>query len=216
MVDYNAYAKTFSESRKNMKWEEIEYFLSFLWTLEDKKILDVGCGNGRLLSWVVVPKENYIGIDKSTWLLDEAKILHPWYEFHEFDMQDIWKNNLLQKERFDVIFLIASFHHLETLESRKTVLHHIYNLLKKGGCICMTNWALESPLNKKKYEKSFIDGSENQFWGKDFSIKIGDFARYYHSFTLQELEYLMKETWLNIIENRLFDTEKNSIMVAKK
>lgn len=216
MVDYNAYAKTFSESRKNMKWEEIEYFLSFLWSIENKKILDVGCGNGRLLSWVVVPKENYIGIDKSTWLLDEAKILHPWYEFHEFDMQDIWKNNLLQKERFDVIFLIASFHHLETLESRKNVLQNVYNLLKKDGCICMTNWALESPLNKKKYEKSFIDGSENQFWSKDFSIKIGDFARYYHSFTLQELEYLMKETWLNIIENRLFDTEKNSIMVAKK
>jgi hypothetical protein len=29
-VDYNNFAKTFSKSRKNMKWEEIDYFLSFL------------------------------------------------------------------------------------------------------------------------------------------------------------------------------------------
>jgi hypothetical protein len=28
MVDYNNFAKTFSNSRKNMKWEEIDYFLS--------------------------------------------------------------------------------------------------------------------------------------------------------------------------------------------
>jgi hypothetical protein len=29
-VNYNDFAKTFSNSRKNMKWEELEYFLSFL------------------------------------------------------------------------------------------------------------------------------------------------------------------------------------------
>jgi hypothetical protein len=29
-VDYNNFAKTFSNSRKNMKWEEIDYFVSFL------------------------------------------------------------------------------------------------------------------------------------------------------------------------------------------
>jgi len=28
MVDYNDFAKTFSQSRKNMKWEEITYFLT--------------------------------------------------------------------------------------------------------------------------------------------------------------------------------------------
>jgi len=27
-VDYNDFAKTFSNSRKNLKWEEIDYFLS--------------------------------------------------------------------------------------------------------------------------------------------------------------------------------------------
>jgi hypothetical protein len=40
-VDYNKFAKTFSESRKNMKWEEIDYFLSFLENKKDFSVLDI-------------------------------------------------------------------------------------------------------------------------------------------------------------------------------
>ena len=40
MVNYDNFAKTFSDSRKNMKWEEIEYFLE-KYDLADKNILDV-------------------------------------------------------------------------------------------------------------------------------------------------------------------------------
>lgn len=214
MVDYNAYAKTFSESRKNMKWEEIEYFLSFLWPLENKKILDIGCGSGRLLTRVHVPW--YVWIDSSSWLLGEAKKNFPTGKFHNLEMQDIWKSDLLKENTFDVIFFIASFHHLETLEIRKSVLQNVYNLLKKDGYICMTNWALESPLNKEKYKTSFIEWSENQFWSKNFSIKIGEYSRYYHSFSLDEMNYLLKETWFQVLENRLFDTEKNFVTIVTK
>jgi len=40
-VDYNNFAKTFSTSRKNMKWKEIDYFLSFLGEKQDLSILDI-------------------------------------------------------------------------------------------------------------------------------------------------------------------------------
>jgi hypothetical protein len=43
-VDYDKFAKTFSNSRKNMKWEEIDYFLDkFLKNNKDFSVLDVGC-----------------------------------------------------------------------------------------------------------------------------------------------------------------------------
>jgi 2-polyprenyl-3-methyl-5-hydroxy-6-metoxy-1,4-benzoquinol methylase len=49
-VNYDLFSETFSESRNNMKWEEIEYFLeTYSEYIDEKKILDIGCGNGRLL-----------------------------------------------------------------------------------------------------------------------------------------------------------------------
>jgi len=36
----------------------------------------------------------------------------------------------------------------------------------------MTNWALESSLNKDKYADSKREGSENKFNSSDFDIKI--------------------------------------------
>jgi len=41
LVDYNNFAKTFSQSRKNMKWEEIEYFLEKIDFNDELKFLDI-------------------------------------------------------------------------------------------------------------------------------------------------------------------------------
>lgn len=45
MVDYNPFAKTFSESRKNMKWPELDVILSDIVQNKYQKIVDIGCGN---------------------------------------------------------------------------------------------------------------------------------------------------------------------------
>jgi hypothetical protein len=37
-TDYNKFAKTFSKSRKNMKWEELEYFFS---KFDQGSVLDI-------------------------------------------------------------------------------------------------------------------------------------------------------------------------------
>lgn len=73
----------------------------------------------------------------------------------------------------------------------------------------MTNWALNSDLNFEKYEKSIIKDSKNEFWSLDYNIKIWEFERFYHSFSLEELEYLFQKTWYEIIENKLFDNKRN-------
>jgi len=58
--------------------------------------------------------------------LTEAKKLHPENEFLELNMLDISKI----KQKFNHIFFIASFHHLNTIKDRKKVLSKAYDLLE--------------------------------------------------------------------------------------
>ena len=215
MVDYNNFAKTFSNSRKSMKWEEIEYFLSFLEWKKDLKVLDIWCGNWRLL-WELKNKKldlkDYLGVDLSSWLLEEAKKLHTNNEFLELNMLnlDTLHNN------YNVIFLIASFHHLMNFDDRLKTLRHVFNLLDYWAMVFMTNWSLNSELNKKRYNEAIISWSENKFWSLDYNIKLWWNDRYYHSFDLKELEFLFSEVWFEIIENKEFDNKRNFISIIKK
>lgn len=214
-IDYNNFAKTFSNSRKNMKWEEINYFTSFLEWNNNIKILDIWCWNGRFLTNLNDNEINYwdyLGLDLSQDLLDEAYLLHPSARFLHLNMLDLDKIN----DKFNCIFLIASFHHLNNLKDREDVLHKIYNLLERWWTIYMTNWSLNSELNKKRYREAIIKDSKNDFWSLDYNIKIWDFNRYYHCFDLKELEYLFKKTWFEIIENREFENKRNFISIIKK
>lgn len=210
MVDYNNFAKTFSASRENMKWEEIEYFL-WNYDLEAKTILDIWCGNGRFLAALKEKKlkfHKYLWLDLSIWLLEEASKLHPENQFLNLNMLDLDKI----ESKFDAIFFIASFHHLQTLEDRIEVLKKAKNLLSQDWKIFFTNWNL---IGQERYKKSEITNSQNIFWSLDFNIKIWEFDRYYHGFTLKELDYLFKETWFELIENRVFDSGRNIISVVK-
>ena len=216
MAMYDDFAKTFSESRKNMKWWEIDYFLDFLRAKKTpSSLLDIWCGNGRLLEIINdsdIKLWDYLWADNSLWLLEEAKNLHPDNRFELIDMHDIWSI----KQKYDFIFFIASFHHLESVEERENVLLSAYNLLNKGWKLCMTNWALESDINKEKYARSREEWSENIFWSSDYNIKIWVFIRYYHCFTLKELENISTCAWFQIVENRLFENQKNFITILKK
>jgi len=219
MVDYNNFAKTFSNSRKNMKWEEIDYFLEKINFSENNSILDIWCGNWRFLGalknkFPEIKKENYVWVDLSIWLLKEAKKIHQDFNknFLELNMLNIDKI----EKKYNYIFFIASFHHLNNLEDREEVLFKAYNLLEKWWKIFMTNWALNSELNFVKYKKSEIINSKNKFNSIDFNVKIWKDIRYYHCFDLAELDYLAQKNNFKIIENRLFDNNRNFITILEK
>jgi hypothetical protein len=96
------------------------------------------------------------------------------------------------------------------------LLKKVKRLLKDDWIIFMTNWALNSELNKEKYNNAIIKDSKNQFWSLDYNIKLWEYNRYYHCFNLDELEYLFKKNNFEIIENRLFENNRNIISVIKK
>lgn len=217
-VDYNNISKEFSNSRKNMKWEEIDYFISiYLTYFENKSFLDIGCWSGRLLeqfsSKFDIKKIDYLWLDLSTGMVDEAKKSYIDKKFLVLDMLSI---DEIKDKQFDFIFFIASFHHLLTIQERIEVLNKSKKLLKNGWIIMMTNWYLNSPINNEKYKNDVIKNSENEFWSLDYNIYFWEYARFYHCFSLIELNNLFKNTWFEIIENRVFETNKNFISIIKK
>lgn len=201
-----------------MKWLEMEYFLEKLQFWENSNILDVWCGNGRFLGelinifWEKIHKNNYTWADLSSGLLEEARKDYSEFNFQELNMLDL---DILQKKYTD-IFFYASFHHLQNITDREEVLKKTYNLLEKGWKVYMTNWALNSELNKKRYTQAEIENSENEYGSVDFNIKLAWNDRYYHCFSLKELEILAKNTWFKIIENRLFENDRNFISILEK
>lgn len=210
-VDYNSFWKEFAKSRKGMKWEEIDYFIDNHISSPSFSVLDIWCGSWRLLEIFKGRglQCNYTWIDLSSVLLTEAQDNHKEATFKELNMLDIdsleWK--------FDYIFFIASFHHLDNPKDREEVLNKAKKLLKEDWKIFMTNWALSSWNNYERYKKSIVENSENEFGGLDYKIKFGEYLRYYHAFTVEELNHLFESTSYNVIENRLFDSQKNFISV---
>lgn len=216
MVDYNNFAKSFAHSRKNMRWEELEYFFSLF--SGEENIGDIWCGSGRFLEQYLqyfwIPLENYIGIDLSEKLLEQAQKDFPRYNFIQGNMLDI--KNILEYKNVNTLVMIASFHHLQDITQRLTFLKTAYQILPKWWKIYMTNWFLDSDKNREKYKDSEIIRTVNEFWSRDFDIKFWNNSRFYHSFSLSELDFLAKTAAFSLQENRVFDSQKNIITILKK
>lgn len=203
-MSYDSFATTFSNSRRNLHWPELECIIADMKAQWYNSILDIGCGNGRFLEEAqkldFIPSI-YLGTDSSEWMIYEAQKLHPENNFEVIWMQNIWKI----ETKFDAILFLASYHHLESREERAQVLKDSKKLLRPEGRIYMTNWNLRE---QPKYENSHL-------WEGEFDIKIGEFSRYYHGFTLIELDELFRETGYQVIENRVFVGGRNFLSILK-
>lgn len=118
MVNYDDYARTFSYSRRDHQWDELTALIRTLASHPGAgRVLDVGCGNGRLLeecARVGYVPTHYLGVDSSTLMIAEARQSHPGYHFEVLDMRELSRLT----GSYDAICLIASYHHLETREER--------------------------------------------------------------------------------------------------
>lgn len=155
---YDAIAPHFSSTRY-AKWPKVASFLSSLPL--GSLVLDAGCGNGKYLGYN--PNCSFIGCDISAQLI---KICNE--RGHEVLVADAV--NLPYRTGFgDAAISIAVLHHLSTENRRKKAIEELIRVVKKGGLVLITVWAVEQedkslltkwmPLSEKYVEEWVGPGS---------------------------------------------------------
>ena len=221
--NYEKAAEHFSETRKKRIWPELENLAKLV--PESSSVLDLGCGNGRLLD-AFDKKINYFGIDQSEALV---KIARERYQNSIFQVGDILNLNKLDFKknniplRFDFIFSIAVLQHIPNKNKRIEVLRNLKNYMKPGAKLIFSNWNMwEIPKYKKLIYKTFLLkylGKNNLDFGdiifdwKDSTGKITS-QRYYHAFTKRELKQILTKAGFKT--EKIYKDKFNFYVIARR
>lgn len=211
---YESISEHFNLTRKKQLQPELIDFRKYF--KDGQRVLDIGCGSGRMLRILKDFEIFYSGVDISSNQIDYAKKEDLGkIKKSEFIASDILDMNF-DNNSFDVVLCIATFHHIKTKKERMVLLQNIYKWLAPGGYLLMTNWNLF----QKSYIKHIIN-LEKHSWN-DFLIPYKDSNgklltnRFYHSFTISELKKLFLKTDFSLEKLEFSDNKSNIISVCKK
>lgn len=201
-ADYNLIAGHFSQTRK-YPWEDFKYFGEYV--KAGDKVLDAGCGNGRLSEIFQKIKADYIGVDSSSSIIRLARRMYP---AEKFVLGEII-NLPFAENSFDAVFSVAVFQHIPSKELRLKALASIQRVLKPKGIFIMTNWNLwQNQFKSLRFKYNFrkIFGLNkmdfNDFlkpWKSPFGHVLAE--RYLHAYKREEIENLLKESGFKILKN---------------
>lgn len=198
--DYNLTAKEFSDTRFKA-WNEFKVFKKYV--KNSDRVLDLGCGNGRLFDLFKSKQIDYIGVDNSESLINFAQRKH---SKAKFILSDVLSLPFFDHE-FDVVISVAALHHIPSQELRIKAFKELKRVLKKNGTAIITVWNLRQLkliLKYKLWHLIFGFRKEKMDKGDTFipwKAKKGKIVnRYYHAFTLRELRRLVKKTGFKILK----------------
>ena len=216
---YNSEAKKYAETRKKF-WHEEKAILDAITPLfenNDKvRVLEFGCGSGRfatLLNQNFPGKFDYVWIDLSDELLSYASKDNSNLTFFQWDITKLVKN--FEQESFDLIVWTSSFQHIPTNKERSFLMKNFYRLLDYDGMLLMTNRSLSKWFVKKNWKivlkakiLSLLKFNKSSF--RDLLVPRTDknwrvYKRFYHFFSLKELENLTTFSWLTSRINKFID-----------
>ncbi len=203
--DYNLIAEDFSRTR-NRIWEELRFLSKY--TNNYERILDLGCGNGRLYELFREKTIDYYGIDNSKKLIEIAQKRYPQFKFQAADALNL----PFPADFFDKVFCVAVLHHIPSKEIRLKVLRDINRALKPNGLLILTVWNLGffrrlvillKNIILKMFNRTKLDfGDALVPWGKKLK-------RYVHSFSKNELKKLMEEAGFKVKEIEIIKRPKS-------
>ena len=190
------------------------------------RILDVGCGNGRLLEAYLGKEIFYLGVDSNPSLLEFARERYPG---RKFTTGDILTLGQVPEVDFDYIFSIALIHHLPGQSTRVDALKQLKNKLSESGRIVITVWNMWS-VNKINMHHNFrrllfryallkLIGKNRMDWGDvmfTWKNPKGERTsqRYYHAFTKHQLKKIARLANLRV--EKIYKDKFNYYLVASK
>lgn len=207
---YLQHGASFSKTRQHPwnGWHQVvEYIPEKL-----PMVVDVGCGNGRWLSFLSQQRlpQRAIGIDIDSLMLNQARIKFakfPEYCFYQADcIQDL--KNTLNKLISDNCSLMTAFglwHHIPSYELRLYNLYQMTQYLSDEGIVCVSLWQFaKDPSYTHKlirpeevYAQVGVEVSE--FESGDYFLGWQDdktVLRYCHSFSDEEIDKLASDLGL--------------------
>ncbi len=216
---YNLMADKFSETRKYF-WRGLEFIGDCV--KGGDKVLDYGCGNGRLLDLLYEKNISYTGIDISQKLINIARNKYKSENINFYKIDASQSSLPFESNYFNTIYSVAVLHHMPSEELRREITKELHRVLKPGGQIIITVWNLW----QRKYLKNIFGNWLNKVVGKNnldwndcyiaFKNNKGEvFNRYHHAFTGDELINLFFKTGFFIERCEVID-KRNIILVGKK
>jgi len=214
---YVEVSSAFSATRR-FSWDDCT---PLQWIVKDSmNVLDVGCGNGRMADFLKNRDIHYVGIDLNQHFIQIALEKYGGSsEFYQGDIVALDDIPELKGRTFDAIFSIAVLHHLPSEKMRTKVFALMFQLLKPGGMLFLTNWNLWRPTLKGKsvwkyaLERSLLAPDS---YGRTFGIDYHDLSwrdllttwksgaistpLYYYSFRCRELARLCTLAGFDVVD----------------
>ncbi|KAI5703764.1 hypothetical protein M8J76_003344 [Diaphorina citri] len=136
----------FESDQADRAWPKVRTFLEAL--EPGSLVCDVGCGNGKYLT--MNPSVFKIGVDRCCKLTELAR---------EKNNEILLCDNLnlpFRDESFDAVLSIAVIHHFTTTERRVVALQELTRVLRIGGRIIISVWAMEQKNRKFKSQDVLV------------------------------------------------------------
>jgi SAM-dependent methyltransferase len=176
------------------------------------RVLDVGCGNGRLASLIDEerPGSSYVGVDASSALIDAARIQadqlsHTDAVFRVLDVtQGDWTEELPCRP-FDCAVALAVLHHVPGLDLRARVLRGIGGLLKPEGYAVLSTWRFlaHERMRRKIVGWDVVDIDRDELDRGDYLLdwrRGGQGLRFCHLVDEEEVEQLAAASGFRVRE----------------
>lgn len=173
-----------------------QYVINLVKNTDSKSILEVGCGDGRILN--MLNYKNAVGVDLSGKAITFAKAFNPDLKLIIGDASDI-------EDCYDIIIAIEVLEHIPN-EISDVFWNTLYNKLNLKGKLIISVPSVNKPLIKKHF----------RHYDENVLMKEIDSAGLSDKFSVKTVQYVYSEDkiikfWKKFSNNRYFIFELNSL-----